>query len=178
MKKLSITDSSIQLTEGIEEYAIQIAGMIKKAKTEKKLIAIFGNGGSAADAQHWVGELVCTYKKNEREPYPAICMCDNSSVITAWSNDYNFNDIFKRQVYAFREQIGLAIGLTTSGKSKNVINGLEEGRIYGAKTILVSGETIEESKEWDLHVRLRSQETGSIQTLTQVMYHAVCEILE
>ena len=161
-----------------ERWTKQIALDIKNTQASKGAIAIFGNGGSAADAQHWAAELVCTYMDRSRQPYAAMALTTDTSIITAWSNDFKFEEIFERQVEAFRNIYGLAIGLSTSGKSKNVIRGLRKAQQHGIKTILISGEGAENNSEYGLHVRLPSQSTPIVQTLTQMLYHEVCNQLE
>ena len=162
----------------MRKYAEYLMESIKNAKSNNKMIAIFGNGGSAADAQHWAGELVCTYKKGNREAYPALALATNSSVVTAWSNDKTFEEIFSRQINAFKNLIGVAIGISTSGRSKNVWEGLREARKNSIKTILISGNGIGEKNEIDKHIMLPSGNTAVIQTMTQVLYHMSCELLE
>ena len=76
-----------------EKWTKQIALDIKNTQASKGAIAIFGNGGSAADAQHWAAELVCTYMDRSREPYAAIALTTDTSIITAWSNDFKFEEI-------------------------------------------------------------------------------------
>jgi len=162
----------------IRAQADELARLIHCAKADGKIITIYGNGGSAADAQHWAAELVCTYKSRERTAYPAVALTTDTSIITAWSNDFEFKYIFSRQVEAFARMIGLSIGISTSGRSINVLNGLRKAKDYAARTVLISGNGVEESIEVDLHVRFPSSDTPTVQTLTQIMYHEVCELLE
>ena len=93
---------------------------IERYKSDNKIL-FCGNGGSAADCQHFAAELVCTYKNRYRKPYKAIALTTDTSIITAWSNDLDFDTIFSRQIQAFEGITGLSIGLSTSGTSKNVI---------------------------------------------------------
>lgn len=96
---------------------------LKTIKNRKKII-FYGNGGSAAHAQHLATELTVRYQKNRR-PFPSISLADNISTITAISNDFNFNKIFSRQIQAIGEKEDLAVALTTSGKSKNIIEAIK-----------------------------------------------------
>jgi len=162
----------------IERQSSQIAESIRFAKTTGKLITIFGNGGSAADSQHWVAELVCTYKDKNRKPYPAVALTTDTSILTAWSNDFQYENVFARQVDAFASINGLSIGLSTSGRSANVLNGLRKAKLYSAHTILISGNAVEQLNEVDLHIRLPSTDTATVQTLIQLMYHSVCDLLD
>ena len=156
----------------------EVKDLIKDCIANKKIITIFGNGGSAADAQHWAGEMVCTYKKKSRDPIPAIALTANSSVLTAWGNDCGFHEIFNRQIKAFRFQNGLSIGLSTSGSSPNVRNALTTASNLGAKTVFITGNNAPPLKGVTSHIRLPSVDTPIIQTLTQILYHNVCELIE
>lgn len=155
-----------------------IADCISTTAQAGKIISIFGNGGSASDAQHWAAELVCTYQNRNRQPYPALALTVDTSILTAWSNDFGFESVFSRQLEAFRKVMGLAIGLSTSGKSNNVLHGLHTASYLGIKTILVTGSGAPSYEEIDLTVRLPSTETPVIQSLTQMLYHEVCALLE
>ena len=155
-----------------------IAECVNTASKTGKIVAIFGNGGSASDAQHWAAELVCTYKSPDRKPYPALALTVDTSILTAWSNDFSFDYVFSRQIEAFSKVMGLAIGLSTSGKSKNVLHGLNTASRLGAKTILITGSEAPAHDEIDCTVRLPSTETPVIQSLTQLLYHEVCAYLE
>ena len=107
--------------------------MIEKINNDGKITAIFGNGGSAADAQHFAAELVCTYKSRNRKPYKAIALTTDTSIITAWANDFEYESIFARQLKHLENNIGFIIGLSTSGKSKNVIKStriLKKNKLY------------------------------------------------
>ena len=157
---------------------VLIADHITAASRSGKIITIFGNGGSASDSQHWAAELVCTYGKRDRKAYPALALTTDTSILTAWSNDFEFNTVFCRQIEAFSCVIGLAIGLSTSGKSRNVLLGLECASSFGAKTILITGSGAPSHNASDHIIRLPSTDTPTIQTLSQILYHEVCAYLE
>ena len=114
---------------------------------------------------------------SRKGPFPAIALTTDTSIITAWSNDIGYI-IFSRQIDAFKDQIGLAIGISTSGKSENVLNGLEEAVNNQIKTVLISGNSIDKNKIVDKHIILPSCNTAIVQTMTQVLYHECCEMLE
>lgn len=165
--------------EYLSSLVDKIAHLICNADKHGKLTVIFGNGGSAADAQHWVGELVCTYHDREREPLGAIALTCNSSVITAWANDKNYEDVFKRQIRSLSKLLGLAIGLSTSGRSANVLEGLKEAKFSGASTVLISGSGVTDIYDFvDTHLVINSVNTPIIQTLTQIVYHSICELVD
>jgi len=154
-----------------------VARMIRDAYITSKIITLFGNGGSAADSQHFAGELICTFEDRKRPSVPAIALTTDSSVITAWSNDFGYDTVFSRQIEGLNQVNGLSIGLSTSGSSRNVLNGLDNAKNYGAKTILISGSGCP-IRPYSLHVTLPSTNTAVIQTLTQIFYHSVCEIVD
>ena len=155
-----------------------IAQLIKKIDTQNKLVAIFGNGGSASDSQHFAAELVCTYEDRKRKPFKALAFTTDTSILTAWSNDYNFNGVFERQVDAFNESIGLAFGLSTSGKSKNIIFALKKAHKLGIKTCLVCGKNDLSYEYVDYLFKIPNKSTATIQTITQIIYHSICSELE
>ena len=161
-----------------DKISLEIANIIIKESNSNRLTTIFGNGGSAADAQHWAAELTCSYRRTNRIAYKAKALTTDTSVITAWSNDKDFKGIFSRQISALGSLNGLSIGLSTSGKSKNVREGLDTALNNHSKTILISGSSISQIDSYDMHIRFISEDTAIIQTLTQMLYHSVCEVLE
>ena len=162
----------------IQEKIINISKEIMEQSHQGKFSLIFGNGGSAADAQHFAAELVCTYKNRQRNPYKAAALSTDTSIMTAWANDFEYESIFKRQLEAFGQIAGFAIGLSTSGKSKNVINALKYSKENNISTCLISGDHKLESAEYDYLIKVPSKDTATIQTVTQVIYHSICEQLE
>lgn len=164
--------------DDLRVQAIAIAEVISLVDKKGKLTAIFGNGGSAADAQHWAAELVCTYQDRCRKPFAALALTSDTSIITAWSNDIDFDTVFSRQVEAYKAFLGLAIGISTSGTSVNVLSALEKAAMNGAETILITGSSAPRCNSVNIQVYLPSSETPTIQTLTQLLYHEVCAYLE
>lgn len=162
----------------IEEKIINISEEIRKNSLQGKFTLIFGNGGSAADAQHFAGELVCTYKSRKRNPYKAMALTSDTAIITAWANDFEYESIFKRQIEAFGESAGFIIGLSTSGKSKNVIKALNYAKNNNITTCLISGDNKLEFEDYDFMIKIPSKDTATIQTVTQVIYHSICDVLE
>lgn len=177
-KNLKSAISSSKEIDYLNNISNEIANDIKKATQEKKITTIFGNGGSAADAQHWAAELTCTYKSKERQPFLAQALTTDTSILTAWSNDLSFDDVFRRQIFALSSLNALSIGLSTSGSSLNVLNALKEAKKNNAKTVLISGSSAEGNSFIDLHIKFNSTDTPTIQLLTQMLYHSVCEFLE
>ncbi len=140
-----------------------------------KLIA-FGNGGSAAQADHLVGELIGRYRKT-RAPLPAISLGSSQSTVTCIANDFSFDSIFERQVEALGRKGDVVVGLTTSGSSKNVLRGLQAGREAGAVTIMLTGGGITDAPS-DYIVSVPSTSTARIQEVHLVIIHAWCELVD
>jgi D-sedoheptulose 7-phosphate isomerase len=141
-------------------------------------ILLFGNGGSAADAQHVAGELVGRFL-TESEPWPVIALTTDTSILTAVGNDWEFEDIFARQVRALAKPGDLVVGISTSGRSPNVIRGLQVGREKGAMTIGFTGAGSRGMHEHcDLCFRAPADTTPRIQELHLLAWHAICELAE
>ena len=165
-------------SEVFKEHVMYISKSILESSKDKKLIAICGNGGSAADSSHWTGELMCTYEEKSREAIGAVSLCENSSVITAWSNDFDYETVFARQVEGFKHNLGIVIGLSTSGSSPNVLKALNTAKQFGIKTIMITGIRCKVTDEYDLIVRVPSRTTSIVQTVTQILYHEVCSKID
>ncbi|WP_337860125.1 D-sedoheptulose 7-phosphate isomerase [Ferroplasma sp.] len=120
----------------IKNIAKQI---VKSFKNSGKLI-VFGNGGSAADAQHFVAELTGHFMK-ERIALPALALTTNTSALTAIGNDYSYEDVFSRQIQALCKKEDYVVGISTSGNSKNVIKAIGEANLIGAYTLGFTGKT-------------------------------------
>lgn len=146
-------------------------------KSGRKLL-VFGNGGSSADAQHLTAELVGRFVINRR-PLPAIALTTNQAILTAWSNDCDFADVFARQIDALGVPDDVALAISTSGKSPNIINGLRRARARGLKTIGLTGESGGDMASLcDVLLAAPAQSTARIQELHLVTYHAICGTLE
>ena len=141
-------------------------------------LLIFGNGGSAADAQHIAADLVGRYLK-ERRALPAIALTVNTSVLTAVANDYDFDRVFSRQVEALGRPGDTAIGLSTSGNSLSVLRGLEAATAQGLTTVALTGRTggILKAKA-DHCLQVPSDETPRIQEAHILIGHILCEFVE
>ena len=170
--------------EGTKEFLGQ-AGQIQKVaqaiescfRNGNKLL-IMGNGGSAADAQHIAGELVGRFKL-ERKGLPAIALTTDSSVMTAWANDYSFDSVFARQVEALARERDILLGLSTSGNSKNILKAFEKGREIGTYNISMTGGTGGELvRISDLNINYPSADTPRIQEGHMLAYHIICELVE
>lgn len=141
-------------------------------------IFFFGNGGSAADAQHLAAELVVRYRAN-RKALPALALTTDTSTLTACANDYSFDGIFSRQVEALCRPGDVAIGISTSGNSPNVLAGLAAARAIGATTIGFTGGTGGKMVELCDHcLVVPSTTVARIQEIHILAGHALCDVIE
>lgn len=141
-------------------------------------LLIFGNGGSASDAQHLCGELVVRFQRN-RCALPAIALCSDAAVLTACGNDFSFDHVFERQVEALGRRGDVAVGISTSGNSRNVINALRAAREAGLGTILLTGANdCPASTFSDIVLAAPGTTTARIQELHLASYHILCELIE
>jgi D-sedoheptulose 7-phosphate isomerase len=151
--------------------------IIESLKKGGKLI-IFGNGGSASDAQHIAAELVGRFKK-DRPALPAISLTVNTSIITALANDFGYDIIFSRQIEALAVKTDIALGISTSGKAKNVILALKQAKKMGLFTIaLTGGDGGEIVKQADIALIVPSLQTARIQESHILIGHIICELVE
>jgi D-sedoheptulose 7-phosphate isomerase len=159
----------------------QVELAIEAVATTLKLgepVLVFGNGGSAADALHISGELVGKFNL-ERRGLNVICLNSNVSVITAWSNDVNYESIFARQVEAHGQARGIAWGLSTSGNSQSVVKALEVAKKMGMSTIAMTGRNGGECTKYaDFLLNVPSEVTPRIQELHLPVYHYMCMEIE
>ena len=156
--------------------AARAADILKGALAGGKKIFACGNGGSAADAEHFIGELLCKYKE-DRKPLPAISLVSPISTLTAIANDYSYDDVFARQIEALGEEGDVLVALSTSGKSKNVLSALGAAQIKGLQTILLTGASGKGAKA-DIVIAVPADETARIQEMHELIYHAWCEFLD
>ena len=153
------------------------AGAIATALRQGRKILAFGNGGSAADAQHFVAELVGRYLM-ERRAWPALALSTDTSILTALSNDYGFDRVFARQVEAHGEAGDIALGITTSGNSPNVLRGLETANARGLVTIALTGRGGEAGTLAGIHLAVDDDRTPRIQEVHITLLHILCELVE
>jgi D-sedoheptulose 7-phosphate isomerase len=164
--------------ENISKEIIQVINQIVKCISEGKKVVIFGNGGSAADAQHIAAELIGRYSL-ERKSYPAIALTTDTSALTAIANDYAYDDVFGRQCQGLVNSGDIVIGISTSGNSENVIRGLEVSKEKGAFTVGLLGNDGGKIKNIvDLDISIKSKLTPRIQEGHRVIYHIICQIVE
>ena len=156
---------------------VDAAGAIAAALKAGRSVLVFGNGGSAADAQHFAAELVGRYEK-ERRAWPAVALTTDTSALTAIGNDYGFDRVFARQIEALGREGDVAIGISTSGKSPNVLRALEAAKARGLVTIALTGRGGEAGRIATLHVRVDEERTARVQEVHATLLHAICELVE
>ncbi|MCM8791753.1 MAG: D-sedoheptulose 7-phosphate isomerase [Candidatus Omnitrophica bacterium] len=158
----------------INQAALVIISSLKKGGK----VIIFGNGGSAADSQHIVAELIGRFKI-DRKPLPAIALTTNTSSLTALANDYGYETVFQKQIEALGDKRDVAIGISTSGKAKSVINGIITAKKIGMKTISLTGKRgIYFAKLTDVSIIVPSEITARIQEAHVVIGHILSELIE
>lgn len=157
---------------------IEISNLITKSIEKGGKILIAGNGGSAADSQHFAAELVGRFMK-ERRAIPAIALTTDTSVLTCMGNDYGFDDIFQRQVEALGNKNDIFFGISTSGNSKNIIKAVAEAKKKGLTTLGLLGKDGGKLKELcDYNITLPYKETARVQEHHIMTIHLICEFVE
>ena len=178
---ISILDESISVKEAIKNLTpiiVQISEKIINAYKNKKKVVLFGNGGSAADAQHIAAEFVGKFYKN-RDSLPSLAFHTNTSVLTATANDFGYDFVFERQVSSFVEEGDIAIGISTSGNSPNVIKGLIKAKEKGAITVGFTGQKASKVEEIvDICLKVPSSDTPRIQEGHITVGHIICYLVE
>ncbi|MFC1521928.1 SIS domain-containing protein [Elusimicrobiota bacterium] len=156
-----------------------IADAVVRAIRSGKRVFVFGNGGSAADAQHLACELAGGFLTHKRPPYDVTALSTNTSALTAIGNDYAFSHVFARQVQAHVRRGDVVIGISTSGNSANVISATKEAGRLGAVTCVMTGKSGGKLKKTArICFRAPSASTPRIQEVHEVAIHAICEIAE
>lgn len=183
---LSVAERFLEIGKGFENAAksafptavAEAARILADAYERKGKLLVFGNGGSASDAQHLAGELVVRFQKNRRA-LGAIALCCDAAVMTACSNDFAYTDVFARQVEALGRPGDVALGISTSGTSPNVLKGLEMARSLGLTTMLMTGQKpLANASDYDLVLAAPGANTARVQELHLAAYHMICELIE
>jgi phosphoheptose isomerase len=160
------------------DTVVAAALAIRQAVTSGRKLLAFGNGGSAADAQHLVAELVGRFEV-ERAPLAGIALTANSSIVTAIGNDYSFDRVFTRQVEALGSAGDVAFGISTSGRSANVEAGLVAAKARGMTTIALTGRDGGPiGRVADIHINVAEQSTPRVQEVHRTVLHAMCSLIE
>lgn len=175
--KESIALKEAFINTNSEKIAYLVELILDTLKKGGKIL-LFGNGGSAADAQHIAAEFVNRFKR-DRDPLPALALTVDTSVLTSIANDYDFSLVFLKQIKALGKPGDVAWGISTSGKSVNVNLALEEAKKMGLKTVALSGGAGGKMAEIaDLALIVNSKNTPRIQEVHITIGHVVCELVE
>jgi phosphoheptose isomerase len=157
----------------------QAAQVLAAALMGGHKVLVFGNGGSAADAQHLAGEMVGRFKMPGRAALPVIALTTDSTVLTCVANDFSYEEVFSRQVEALAQPGDVVLGISTSGRSPNVLRALRAGRDRGATTMaLLGGDGGPAAQEVDLALIVPVTDTLRVQECHITLIHAICEIIE
>lgn len=139
-------------------------------------ILVAGNGGSAADAQHFAAEFVATFRKEKRDGYPVMALTTDTSFLTAWTNDFGYEDVFARQVQTWGRDGDVFVGISTSGNSENILRAMNEAKKCGLRTIgLLGGDGGSIKGKSDVAIVIPSKVTARIQEVHMLVLHAWCE---
>jgi len=158
--------------------ALMAAQAMDDALAGGRKILAFGNGGSAADAQHLAAELVGRFMR-ERVALPAIALTADTAILTSIANDYSYTQVFARQIEALGKAGDVAVGISTSGESPNVAAALQVARDRGLKTIALTGrDGGSVGAGADIHVNVPDENTARVQEVHRTLLHVMCELIE
>ena len=167
-----------RLLEGSLEPVVAAAAAIRSALASGGKLLIFGNGGSAADAQHMAAELMGRFER-ERAALAAVALTTDTSILSAIGNDYGFDGVFARQVEGLGRPGDVALGISTSGGSANVLAALDAARSRGMKTIALTGRDGGAcGRAADIHVNVPDDSTARVQEVHTTLIHALCDLIE
>ena len=179
----SIINESIEVKFSLLNDEKEINNLIKVIKkiisTLKKnyKLILAGNGGSASDAQHFAAELVSRFNF-DRNPLPSISLTTDTSILTAIANDYGYEKLFERQLKGLSKPGDVFIGLTTSGKSRNIIKAFEQAKQMSLLTIGICGENGIDNLKPDIEISIPSVNTPLIQEMHGITIHLLCDLVE
>ena len=176
-KRLENTSEIILGLESIIPDINKAIEVISKCLIRGNKIILFGNGGSAADAQHIAAEFIGRFNFN-RSSLPALALTSNSSILTSISNDYSFDIVFSRQCESLVKKGDVVIGISTSGNSLNVKKGLLTSKKLSATTIGLLGKNGSIKKIVDIPLSVQCKTTPEIQEAHRIIYHIICEHVE
>lgn len=165
--------------ELLRGFVVEAANQLVECFLRGGKVLVAGNGGSATDAQHFAGELVGHYLDHEREGLPVIALNTDGAILTAWSNDVGYEDVFARQVGALARPGDILLGISTSGTSANLIRAFETARAEGVRTMAVLGRDGGPMREMaDFAIVVPSPETPRIQEVHTLVLHLLCALVE
>lgn len=171
-------DTKHKLSDASAPGIRRMAKIMSDALSRGKKVMVFGNGGSAADAQHFAAELVGKFRR-PRQPLKVMALTTNTSILTAIGNDFGFDEIFSRQIRAYADKEDVVVAISTSGQSRNVLKAVEEAAIRGATTIgLTGGSGGELASLCDHSIVVPSNDVQRIQECHMLIAHIVCDLVE
>jgi len=177
---LSKTMDLLRDLMNLDDYIFNIqeaSKLIADSISNNNTIYLAGNGGSAAQSQHFAAELVSRFNF-DRNPLPAIALTTDTSVITAVSNDYGYEKVFERQLAGLAKKGDVFIGFSTSGTSKNILNCFNKAREMKLSSIGISGQAGMKESRPDILIPVPSQNTPLIQEIHCITSHLICDIVE
>jgi D-sedoheptulose 7-phosphate isomerase len=163
--------------EQLREPAEEVARVLVEALRRGRKVVAFGNGGSAAQASHLVGELLGRFRMT-RQPFPAVALAADSGTVTCIANDFGYESLFERQAEALVRAGDVAFGFTTSGRSENVRRGLAAARRKGATAVAVTGAAGLVGGEADYVLAVPSDVTAHVQEVHLMLLHVWCEYVD
>jgi D-sedoheptulose 7-phosphate isomerase len=177
-----VFEAAILLHERVRQMELtpvtRAAAAIGEAFAQGGRLFVFGNGGSAADAQHMAAEMVGRFAR-ERRALPALALTTDTSVLTSVANDYNFERVFMRQIEALGRPGDVAFGISTSGDSANVLRAIEAAKAGRLQTVALTGRDgglIGAAAE--IHINVPDDSTARVQEVHRTLIHAICELVE
>jgi D-sedoheptulose 7-phosphate isomerase len=177
LRAAAATHERLAATAAVDGVAATAAAVVASLGAGGTVL-VFGNGGSAADAQHVVAELVGRFVKNRRA-WPAVALSTDTSILTAVGNDYGFDQVFSRQIEALGRPGDVALGITTSGESPNVLRALEAARARGLVTVALTGKSGGTAGTLaEIHINVPETSTARIQEAHITILHLVCELVD
>lgn len=178
IKESILAKSTLLANESLKLQIESCVYHISTAFRNDHKLLIAGNGGSAADSQHFAAELSCRFKK-DRPALPAIALTTDTSALTAWSNDYEFNSFFARMVSAYGQRGDIFFAITTSGNSSNLVEAAKVAKAKGLYVVCLTGRNGGEIRHHaDLCLVCPGESTCRIQEVHQLIYHIICQEIE
>ncbi len=177
--QVDVLKGVLEELKGINQVVKDAGDLILSCFREKHKLLVAGNGGSASDSLHLVGELVGNYKHRDRQSLPAIALVENQASITSISNDLGFENLFSRQIEGLGIEGDIFMGISTSGRSRNLLLGLKKAKEKGLSTIGLCGKFTDDMKGLcDVLISIPSGETQRVQECHIFIIHLLCDYIE
>jgi D-sedoheptulose 7-phosphate isomerase len=180
----ALEERRIFLEEALSKFAVQaetlasVAVQLVETLRSGHKVLVAGNGGSAAEAQHFAAELVGRFKR-DRAPYAVLSLTTDTSILTAVANDYGYQDVFARQVLAFGQPNDVLLAFSTSGESENLLRAAQASRQREMMTVAITGEAASSLEALsDIAIRVPLVDTALVQELHMIVTHILCDIVE